>query len=154
MVHPLRYVLWVDPGKMNGWALYYIDEQMMFQDEYESNRLLTMLDRWLRTAGKNTVVGCERFIITSNSSRRPGSVEAIQSWGVVKATAAKYDVDIFVDKQNSAAAKAMCRDPVLRALGWYKLGMPHANDAARHVFRWLADERLLTDAQTRTVFSD
>jgi hypothetical protein len=126
----------------------------MIQGEDDFDAIVTRLERWLSTAGSQTIFGCERFVLTTDSNRRPGSLAAIKVWGAAESAARRYDTLLFLDHQNSSAARSFCRDATLRALKWYRLGMPHTNDAARHVFRWLASQGLLTDDQKRMMFSE
>lgn len=151
---PFRYILWVDPGTMNGWALYYVDDDILVQAEYTFDELVRYLDRWLSTASGATVVGCERFVITANSARRAGSVAALQAWGAVEAAISRHGAFDLITSQNSASALGFTRDAVLRELGWYKQTMPHANDAARHIYRFLAGMGWLTEDQKSKIFSD
>lgn len=154
MAHELRYVLWLDPGVTTGWALYYLNQGVLYQDEYDYFTLCVRLERWLGTAGRHTMVGCERFVITPHSHRRPGSSEAMQAWGAVRSAALRHYAHGFDDRQTSSVAKSFGTDLRLRALRWYNPDMPHANDAARHVITWLAGRGLLTDLQRSKMLLD
>jgi hypothetical protein len=148
------YALWLDPGVTTGWALYSVgDSERPWLDQRSFGDLATDLDAFMLAAGPATALGVERFILTSVSARRPGSVEAIQAWGVARAMAHLHGAGEFVDDQTSAMAKSFSTDDRLRALGWYTPGAPHANDAARHLLLWLVRRELLTDDQREVLRS-
>lgn len=138
-----QYILWLDPGTLTGWALYYTKDDQLITAEYEFDELVRRLEHWARSAGPRTVIGCERFVITQNSSRRHGSVDALQVWGAARSAASRHNVGGFLEHQNSSVAKNTCPDAILKAIGWYSTTMGHANDAARHIYRWMCQEDML-----------
>lgn len=148
------HILGIDPGELNGWALYYRHADVLHQHEYDLAELGTYLRRWISTSGMTTVVICERFVITPNSARRPGSTAALKAWGAVESAILDHRVLAFVQTQKATDAKRLCPDPVLKKLGWYSTTMGHANDAARHIYRFLAGEGVLTDVQKAAIFAE
>ena len=144
--HLPRSVLWVDPGVTSGWFEYDLTLNQVWACQLTFHELVITLDNVLVKA-TDVIVGCERFIITQNSARRPGSVEAIKAWGAVSAAATRFA--IMVDDSQTSSVMTACSDTDLKALGWHFRGMPHANDAARHVFIWLARHQALSDVQRR-----
>lgn len=137
------YVLWLDPGATTGWALWYTREQRLTQAEYDWDELVWRLEAWASSARRKTIIGCERFVITPDSARRPGSIEALQVWGAARSAATRHDAFMFLDHQTSSMAKTSCPDEILQTLGWRRNTMGHANDAARHVYRWMCQEGVL-----------
>jgi hypothetical protein len=112
----------------------------------EIDEIMTLgmkLDAWMSSAGLRTALGAERYVITPMSARKDPSGIAIQVYGIARWAALKYGAHVFVMGQTSSDALSLCTDDWLRAIGWYKIGMPHANDAARHVIKYLVDRNAL-----------
>ena len=148
------YVLWLDPGEMTGWALWYTEQQHLFTAEYDRKNIGTYLERWLSTGGGKTVLGCEKYIITPETARlsqQPASLEVI---GIARELANKYPVVEFRCDQSSSTAKTFCTNQMLKAIGWYRVGMRHANDASRHLFLYLSNTHQLSDDMLRKAFQD
>lgn len=139
-----RYVLFLDGGETTGWALYDRAENVMIMCEIDELLALgTKLEAWMSSAGQRTAIGAERYVITVMSARKDPTGSAIQVYGITRWAALKYGARAFVGGQTSSDALSLVTDDKLRAVGWYKIGMPHANDAARHVLKYLIDRNAL-----------
>lgn len=134
---PPHYVLWLDPGETTGWALWHCVEGVLHADEYTFNEIGVKLERWLSTAGPRTVVGCEKFIITQETSKKSQQPAALHVTGIAKSLALQYQAWEFLNDQTSASAKSFCPNSMLKSIGWYSTTRGHANDACRHLFLYL-----------------
>jgi hypothetical protein len=132
-----RYVLWLDPGLITGWALYYVEDEKIDVQQYEFDELSWRLEAWCSTAGPSTVVGVERFALTAKSWQYPDAYHALYAIGAAKAAASRHKALRFLDGQTSSAGLALGSDEVLKACGWYSTILPHGNDASRHVGSYL-----------------
>lgn len=132
-----RYVLWLDPGLVTGWALYYVEDEKIDLNEYEFDELVWRLENWCATAGSSTVIGCERFMLTSKSWQYKHAYDALYAIGAAKSAASRHGALRFLEGQTSSAGLALGSDEVLRACGWYSTVLQHGNDAARHIGSYL-----------------
>jgi hypothetical protein len=147
-----RYVLWLDGGEDTGYALYDRRENRIFIDELgDFEAVGRRLEAWLSSAGARTAVGAERYVVTVNSVRKDPNLSATQVYGMARWLALRHKAWGFVGTQNSSDALSFATDDLLRAVGWYKLGMPHGNDAARHVLKYLFDQRALPAVLSQAV---
>jgi hypothetical protein len=88
----------------------------------ERARRLTVLSQ--------VVIACQRFIIVGGpQTQQPQALETIGELGAF----ANGDDDVTLELQNSADAAAVAPRELLVRLDWWRPGMAHANDAARHV---------------------
>jgi len=134
-------VLWLDPGRTTGWA------RLRDSKGFESG------EAWFQLAGeivrdhcrqsKKALVGWEQFTITPATYRLKGSSEAIEVIGAARWIAADAGAEILPAAQRQARMTAS--SDTLRKLGWYRPGLGHANDAARHLLAWLTRSGNLTE---------
>lgn len=147
----IEFIMWIDPGVVSGVALYnLVTGEPPLVGEHEFADLIDHLDLTVGMLAPWLLMGVERFVLTSLSHRRSGSIEAIMAWGVCRAAAVHHKILLLVEDQRSEDM-AIASDEVLRALGWYTPGKPHANDACRHVFAYLASTSKLTTDQRAAV---
>jgi hypothetical protein len=146
-----RYVLWLDPGLITGWALYYVDDQKIVLDQYEFDELCWRLANWCKTTGSTTVVGVERFALTSKSWPYKDAYSALYAIGAAKSAASRHGALRFLDGQTSSAGLALGTDEVLRTCGWYSTILPHGNDAARHIGSYLSSVDCAPSAWTDSI---
>lgn len=130
-------MLWLDPGLITGWALYYVEDEKLDMNEYEFDELCWRLENWCATAGKDTVVGVERFALTSKSWQYKDAYTALYAIGAARSAASRHGAIRFLDGTTSSTGLALGSDEVLRACGWYSTTLGHGNDAARHVGSYL-----------------
>ena len=147
------FIIWVDPGVTNGIVLWndgaiQVWGQVSF-DELSTTLSSAVIQLRAHNHDPHILIGCERFVITANTHKKPYAVETIQAWGVVKAIALHFET-AYEDSQKSNV-KNFITDDKLKRLGGFKFGMKHANDAARHVFYYLAESGLLSPAEVDMV---
>lgn len=142
-----RYVLFLDGGATTGWALYDRDEDRIFIEQLDTyEQLGKKLEAWMGSSGgPKTALGAERYVITPMSARKDPNGLAIQVYGLARWLAHRCGAVTFVGNQNSSSALHFVSDDLLKRVGWYRPGMPHGNDAARHVIKFLEAQRALPD---------
>lgn len=144
-----RYVLWLDGGDTTGWALFDQDVEQIVHDQLDQFDVLgRRLKAWLSTAGPDTVLGAERYVVTTLSAQKDPTLIAAQVYGMARWLAVEYGAE-WVGSQTSSDALSVVTDQWLRAFDWFQVGLPHANDAARHVVKYLLDHGGLSTAMTK-----
>lgn len=150
-----KYIVWVDPGLMNGYAWYSVVNDEMVLEEYLGPKCIKMIEAAVAGPKKitaATTIGAERFVITSETAKKSQDAQThIEMVGMMRrACTEEYSgVQLFEfnTKQTSAVVKQFCTDRILRELGWWRLGYDHCHDAARHIFYYLAQNRWLNQKQ-------
>jgi hypothetical protein len=84
-------------------------------------------------------VGCERFVITRNTSRHSSQPHALHVTGVIKKCVTQDGRAVFV-AQNMSDAKRLAGRELRSALGWHRTGVDavHENDAVCHLLYLMA----------------
>lgn len=132
----IEAVVWFDPGKTTGLA------GLTNGTAFESDQLLdlaileTYLDCWFVHHGVDRMtIGWELYLTTSGGGKSGTPKWAHEAIGAIeqsiKALRRRWDVEVLAPQP--ASARRIITDRILKELGWYKPGMPHANDAARHL---------------------
>ncbi len=130
-------IIGVDPGTVSG--LFWINMANTWDEnvgwgEFRSRslglNLSLVLNQWLAVNSPNTVlVGCEKYIITSNSAKT-NQPDALKVTGIVE-----YLCDlaggVTVHSIIKANALKVASNDRLRRVGWWPKSMGHAQDAAR-----------------------
>lgn len=149
-----RWVIWVDPGLMNGYAWYDVREDRIILEEYEGPKCIRMIETALLNPlyAKKTVIGVENFIITSETAKRSQDAKYhIEMMGMIRRVADSDYTDnsvwAFNTKQTSMVVKQFATNRVLKELGWWRLGYDHCHDSARHILYYLAQSRMLNERQ-------
>ena len=124
-----EFQLAVDPGGTTGLA-WIID------GIFDSGQLAGGRDafaeyfEWAQ-AMQLTHIICEDFIITGQTAKKTPQPDALRIIGYLELWAQVRKVPFTL--QTPSQAKGFSTDAKLKALGWYKPGKGHANDAARHL---------------------
>jgi hypothetical protein len=144
MAEGLRYnrqhferVIWLDPGKMTGWAS--LGSDMSFSSgQLDFFNLGHELESYARFHNNQLAVGYEQFIVTPSTvaSDPEYSLEVI---GLVKWIVYTYNCTMLAPVP-SASRKLGMDGGKLQKLKWHKPGRVHANDAAAHLLAWLLRE--------------
>jgi hypothetical protein len=136
-----RPVLWVDPGKDTGLALFQpqnlpeastvvLEEQFM----QAGDRVESICGYY----GRTLLVGWERFTIFP-STPPADAHHAIEMIGVVRRSAMEWGCQILTPAapgDRNVATPAM-----LKELGWWIPGHDDAQSAAQHLLAWMLRER-------------
>lgn len=139
-------VAWFDPGRTTGIALW--DSRTNIFTSIQTGSLLAT-GRWvemlLLTNDEDPLfqlaIGWERYIITPGNTRHGTAYWSIETIGMLRFLALNHEITIL-DPQVSSMMTAI-PDDRLKAIGWYSPGKPHANDAARHLARYMLKAGIL-----------
>jgi hypothetical protein len=126
-------VLWVDPGKMTGLALY-VPYQMQFIREADFIQASATIESACRHYGHPLLVGWESFRIGPRTPPADAHY-AIEMIGVTRYLAMKFNCQILQPAspdQRLTASRSM-----LQALGWWTAGRDDAQSAAQHMLSWM-----------------
>lgn len=154
-----RHVLWVDPGKLCGFAWYNFAMDRMTLAEYTGPECIRMVESLIFLTGVKLTVGCEKFIITTETAKKSQDANYhIEMQGMMRRAASlEYSTDgpkvfEFNNKQTPSMIKEFCPDRILKELGWWlPEGEGHAHDAARHIFNYLDQNRWLNEKQKKAL---
>ena len=133
------FFIWLDPGKTTGVACYqlYAARFKSFQGDF--NEVGDEVEVMLDVESGNAAIGWEQYLVTKG---RAGTASySLEMIGVLKRLAYVHHAVVLPAMPSSA--RKLGDDPKLRALGWYKPGLRHANDAANHLLAYLLRERML-----------
>lgn len=89
----------------------------------------------------DAVVGCERFVIGTNTAKKTRTTTP-EDVGRVQEVCAALSVPCFL--QTASDAKTFSHDRTMKRLGWYFKGYRHATDAARHLLLLVARQETKT----------
>ena len=128
------FFVWLDPGKTTGAAWYDLTCDRFGSAQYDSAELADVLDAMTAAHGERMAVGWEMYLQTPRSK---GTADySVGEIAKVRALCDERGVTVL-KSQPSSARSVQSTTVFLRRQGWYKPGMPHANDAASHLFRHL-----------------
>lgn len=124
-----------DPGVTDGFASGLIDITTGFMEVAADQQKWTVgeLYTWLQETKPDAIIH-ERFTYR-NRSRKGLVLESRNKIGVIQLYC-EQNPEVHTHKQMPADAMTYFTDKELRANGVYRIKMPHANDAMRHLLRW------------------
>lgn len=132
----MKKVIVIDPGLTTGVVKYdretheFSPSQLNFDSTCEYLLGESVFHR------KEVVLVAESFIITAATPRMTQAPWSLEMIGVARMCSRLYcERDLFVQAQSSAMR--FSSDQRLKLMGWYRPGMGHANDAARHLLLFL-----------------
>lgn len=132
-------VLALDPGGTTGVAQYDSETgKFTSTQESERNHLVNLVR--VQAHGVDVVV-CEDFRITMQTAKKSPQADALKIIGAVDWIC--WDVGIPFVLQTPGDAKRFATDDRLKKAGFWTPGRRHANDAARHLFLFMAKKGLL-----------
>ncbi len=146
-------IVWVDPGKLNGFAWYSLLYDEMDLMELDGPTCIKKIESLTKFVGQYITVGVERFILTVETPKKSqDGLASIEMIGMMRrAVSPEYSAVVvyeFNDKQSSSDAKVFCTNRILNELGWrFTGGNGHAEDAARHIFYYLSQHNWLNEKQ-------
>lgn len=142
------FAIGIDPGDSTGLAVIRGDGVRLHHEQGSPSILDDFILRFpfLLYPGQDVLVGCERFVITSETARHTAQPTALEVIGVVKQLCRLNDWPLHL--QQPANAKRLVTNDLLRKLGLWltgrDVGRPDANDAndaTRHALLVLAHHR-------------
>lgn len=149
MIELPNLVTWLDPGLNTGWAT------LALWNKFESGQgSMTETGEYLDTAatvfGGDMWIGYEQYIVTPGGGRTGNAAPPLKVIGMVEWIC--YLNGCHLLKPVPSAMRTVASVDMLKKLGWYRPGMDHANQAARHLLAWLMREKLLTPEQHEVLF--
>ena len=145
-----KITVWADPGKTTGIASWDSRYQVFTSLEISNDlkavghwvELLTQLNSQRMISDEHgnrnefrIEIGWERYIVTPGGIRHGTPYWSLETIGILKYLALKYDLTILPPQLSSMMS--VIPDEKLKKLSWYKPGKPHANDASRHLARYM-----------------
>jgi hypothetical protein len=153
MGEPPRVVIWYDPGKTTGYALYNLDTDSFASGQYGENDEM-MIPRLRDLASlvyspEEVAVGYEKYL-TVGGPRGGSPKHSLPVIGRIEEAVRECGYTMLPSQPSSAR---MLGGPVmLRRMGWYKPGQPHANDAAMHTLAMLMKIKPMPYAVRKKLF--
>lgn len=127
-------IVGVDPGGTTGLAVYEPgDSHFKEQTELGPHEHHTDLFQYLSDHFPDTIV-CERF--DYRPKQKAAELTSVEYIGIIKYFCDYATADLVLQQQLKGD-KGLWTDDKLKALGLYKVGMPHANDATRQVLYYV-----------------
>jgi hypothetical protein len=135
----------IDPGRITGIALYLSHYGDHYSFEYDQDGLFKYLDTLRTTPSVDPVVFViEDFVITSQTGKKTQQKWSLENIGAIKSLC--YSIDNYSYVLQTPDLKEFSTDRKLKSIYWYTTeGGGHANDASRHLLRYLWVNRLLAD---------
>lgn len=132
---PSFFVLGLDPGNTTGWSLWH-GGNLVEWGEIKLRRTSNIVDLLYSFDELGQIV-VEEYRIYPNRAKQhighdlftPRVIGAVEAYAYMK--------NVPVHFQPASLGKSHFTDARLKALGLYKKGHRHANDAIRHVAHWL-----------------
>lgn len=136
---PCTHIIAIDPGKANGWATFELSTRSFKSGEGDFDQTCALL-RWaVREVGGPLQVLCERFTITPETHKNTPAPWSLEMQGVARYFASMTDCDYILADRSTT--KNFAFNGRLKALGWFKGGEGHADDAARVLLHHLVTRR-------------
>lgn len=130
----------IDPGKTTGWALYDTDDARFVSGETAGRFDFYRNLRELASSGRPLEVVAEAFTITARTIATDRQYDALYIIGYVEAACEVNGWPFSL--QEPGTAKGFASNEKLAVLGWRNpTPNGHADDAARHLFTYLATKR-------------
>jgi hypothetical protein len=124
----------IDPGKASGFASYDSDTGVFFSNEYATTVLYRKLERMVWAEMKPEFI-IERFDINAGTVKKTAQPEAAGVIAVLEYLCIVGHANMY---RSSRTRKGYATNRKLKALGWFKGGEGHSDDAARHLLAFLS----------------
>ncbi len=140
-------ILAIDPGLITGWATW----NSVAKDGFDSGMVEGRFKfyQWFyglmsaaygnSTSFQNryypSAIVMEKFTITLATAKKSPQLDPLYIIGHIEAIAERDGITFAT--QTPAQAMSFATNEKLKAVGWYKPGAGHDNDAARHLMLWL-----------------
>lgn len=141
-------VLAVDPGKTTGYATLnwplpgFASHQLPWLEFLTRTHFELQREYNVASPLPPIQVVVEEFVITPNTHKLSAQPEVRDVRGAMRYLSLVY-LGQEPTFQTAANAKSFASDSLLKQLGWWSRGKPHANDAARHLVVRLVDIKAL-----------
>jgi hypothetical protein len=126
----------IDPGGTTGWAVWTNGSVKVGQTK---GQIEFMTQAWEALLKYRPTIVIETYTITQRTATLSRQYEALELIGALRWGAHLYGLEFVM--QAPRAAKLFSTDEKLKTVGFYKPGVGHGNDAARHLLLYLATNR-------------
>lgn len=145
-----KLVIWLDPGKMTGWAMF--EDMVTFSSgQADFDGIDDMINMWCGLMRDELWLGWERYLVTQGGGRSGSPEYSLEVIGATKSACRRNNVTVL--QPMPSASRKLGDDLKLQRLGWRQPGMRHANDAANHLLAWLLREKRLPTHLTQKLFT-
>lgn len=127
----------VDPGLTTGIAVW---NDGRFHSEENDDPMMTLLGLDFAIEKADHIV-CENFVPRPRVTWQPDALHII---GTLRYLCWRAQVPFHLPKQGGNTAKSYATDERLKKAGFYVPGKGHANDAARHLLKFLVRQNLIS----------
>lgn len=133
-------VLWIDPGKVTGIAVYdpsaRAESQRAVQDEYAFMQAADQIEAICKFYGKRLLIGWEAFIIGPQTHKKSADAHhSIEMIGVARRAALVSECTILTSAKPDE--RNLATPDMVRAVGWWRPGKDDAQSAAQHLLAWM-----------------
>jgi hypothetical protein len=128
-------IIAVDPGGRTGMATW---PNFSSAEVAEPMEVVRIVEDAMAPEGAVDAVVCENFRPRPRVTWQPDALHII---GGLRYVCWRHGVPLVL--QEPAQAKTFATDDRLKAAGFYVPGMGHANDAARHLLRYLVRSKMV-----------
>jgi hypothetical protein len=134
---PPSHLLWIDPGKMTGFAYLY-PGSVFGAYELAWDEACRELELFCVSEKNRLSVGYERFTILPSTHKLSPQPEAYEFPGVIRFLVHKYGCRLL--PPALPAERTMATAAELETLGWWPPGLDDAQSAAQHLLAFLKRE--------------
>lgn len=129
-------VVAVDPGLVTGLAVLHFPEMRFGSEQVEGRHAFYDTLNGVLGSGIPAELVCEKYVITQRSAQVSPQYDALYIIGHLDAVCHRLGIPFTL--QTPAQAKSFASDDKLKRAGWYRATPGgHANDAARHLLRYV-----------------
>lgn len=136
-------IIAVDPGAMTGIAVWHPNESLPSAAELDIPGVYEFVEHEVLNVKVPTHIVCEAYLITQATIRNTRQYWSLELIGLFRWAAWRSGAT-FGKLQTAATAKSFATDDRLKALGWWRPGKGHANDALRHLLTYTVMNRMHT----------
>lgn len=126
-------LIYLDPGATTGYALLMRDGGFAAGQVQGTAAFGDWLGDVLTRTGVPTHIGWEGYQVVGARSRE--STVGLRVMGVAEYLACRHGARVLPEVASSM--RTVAPTAAVHRLGWYRAGLPHAMDAARHLLAYL-----------------
>lgn len=145
----MRYVV-VDPGLKTGVVEFTPSTRRFSAFELGAFQFMEYCENMeSRYVYDSMRIICESYIVTTSTAKKTQQLWSLKHLGTLQYLCYKHSWEFYTQNPDE---RMFSTDVKLKALGWYTEGLEgHANDAARHLLRYLWDKKRLTQKEVNKV---
>ena len=131
----IETIIGFDPGKRTGIAFYHPNHNWTNEVPYGKDLFIELNVLTNYGLAQNALIVVEDYIITSGRNVTH-SREPLKVIGIIEERFKDHEIVIM-----PSAKKEYASDQMLKAHDVYKSGLPHGNDAMRHIVTWATENK-------------